>query len=400
MLREQAQALQSEFSQELARISEWWSRVMPDEDNGGFIGAVSSYNKRMLNSEKGIILNARILWFFSDLANYRQDDAALALAKRAYDYLYRYFYDIEHGGFFWSLDACGEVIDDKKQTYAQAFALYGIISYYRASGDQSARTLAQRTFDLIETRCKDKQNGGYLEAFRRDWAPIEDMRLSEKDDNLPKSQNTHLHVLEAYTNLHNIDPSPKSDRALRSCVEDFMLHIVDSETWHLRMFMDEQWRDHSQTYSFGHDIEFSWLLYKALVSLNEEALIKSLLPAVLKIAQTCLDEGRGSSGEVLDEYDLVEKKAHRQSVWWVQAEAMVGFLNAFTLSSEKRYFEAFEAVWCHTKKEHLDLEGGEWHWLALKDQGADYDYDKACFWKAPYHNGRAMMEVIKLLEQI
>lgn len=393
-----SEALKQEFSDELKRIADWWGTIMLDNRNGGFIGTVDAQNRRIPEADKGIILNTRILWFFSDLVYFGGDACAKAMAKRAFDYLCEYFYDHEQGGFFWSVNAKGELVDGKKQTYAQAFALYGLTSYYRITKDEKALDLAHKTFEIIEQRCHDDKHGGYLEAFTRDWQGIEDMRLSEKDANLPKSQNTHLHILEAYTNLHNIAPSEISERALRRCIDYFMTRIVDTDTWHLRMFMDEQWQDFSEAYSFGHDIEFSWLLHKALKALKDEELNQRLLPAVMSLAQTCFDEGRGADGEVLDEFDLKQQKAHPQSCWWVQAEALVGFLNAYHLSSENHFYQAFIEVWNYTKKEHFDLDGGEWHWLALKDQGENYQECKACFWKAPYHNGRAMMEVIKLLD--
>lgn len=392
--------LQDEFSTELNNISLWWINNTVDQHHGGFFGEISASGEVVDSASKGIVLNTRILWYFSEIAQYKQCPKAKALAERAYHYLLDNFDDKQNGGVMWELDHSGKVIDDKKQTYAQSFAIYALASYYRLTGEQQAIDKALQYFELLEKYTLDHEQGGYLEAFSNDWQEIEDMRLSEKDANLPKTMNTHLHVLEAYSNLQNVYPSIKVAAALQRLIDYFQGDIVDHASYHLRLFMCRHWGDYSQAYSFGHDIECSWLLHKSLKVLNNSKMTDKVLPTVVKLAETCLAEGIGQHGQVLDEIDIKNGNIHAASCWWIQAEALVGFLNAYELTNDKAYFDAVVSIWQFIKRYHIDHQHGEWHWLATIDQSADYNIYKAGFWKGPYHNGRALMEVLKLLDKL
>jgi len=392
--------LKKEFVSELKNINDWWINNTVDETSGGFFGEVSAQGKVNKYATKGIVLNTRILWYFSEVALVIQNENSRAMADRAYHYLMEFFDDKDKGGVVWALDHTGKVIDTKKQTYAQSFAIYALSSYYQLTGNKSAIDKALEYFELLEKYTLDTEQGGYLEAFSQDWQEIEDMRLSEKDANFPKTMNTHLHVLEAYSNLQKIYPTEAVSKALKRLVNYFQGAIVDHASYHLRLFMCRHWGDHSKAYSYGHDIECSWLLHKSLKALEDEKLTAKILPTVVNLAQTCLAEGIGKHGQVLDEIDLKTGKVHEESCWWIQAEALVGFLNAYTLTADKNYFDTMVNIWQFIKKYHIDHENGEWHWLATLDQKSDYDIYKAGFWKGPYHNGRALMEGLKLLDAI
>jgi mannobiose 2-epimerase len=264
--------------------------------------------------------------------------------------------------------------------------------------DQQAIEKAMSYFDLLEANTHDSNRGGYLEAFDRHWQEIEDMRLSEKDANFPKTMNTHLHVLEAYTNLQKVSPSPKVANALKKLIGYFQGSIINHSNYHLRLFMCRNWGDHSEAYSYGHDIEASWLIQKSLKVLKNPQVTAQVTPTVIKLAQTCLAEGIGEYGQVLDEIEIKTSKLHKGSVWWVQAEAIVGFLNAFQMTGNTAFYNAVVDIWAFTKKYHIDHEQGEWHWMSVLDQNENYNTQKAGFWKGPYHNGRAMIEAIKLLD--
>ncbi|WP_111977120.1 AGE family epimerase/isomerase [Algibacillus agarilyticus] len=392
--------LKREFNQELQSITNWWCTNGPDVENGGFIGEISSNGQRIYDAPKSIILNTRILWFFSEVALFNACEQSRAMADRAYDYLLTHFDDTDQGGVIWSVDCYGDLLDGKKQTYAQSFAIYALSSYFALTGKQAAIDKALTYFDLLELHTHDNDRGGYLEAFSQDWQEIEDMRLSEKDANLPKTMNTHLHVLEAYTNLQKYYPTTKVNNALSRLIDYFQGSIVDHSNYHLRLFMCRNWGDHSQAYSYGHDIECSWLLHKSLKALKDPKMTVKVLPTVIKLAHVCLAEGIGDKGQVLDEIDIKTGKQHTESCWWIQAEALVGFLNAYTLTGEDEYFSAIDKIWSFTQQYHIDKEQGEWHWLATCDQDKNDDIYKAGFWKGPYHNGRALMEALKLLEEI
>ncbi|AWB65990.1 hypothetical protein C2869_05850 [Saccharobesus litoralis] len=396
----QLETLKQEFATELQNITDWWYDNTQDNEQGGFIGEVSHNGERIHKANKGIILNTRLLWYFSEAAYFTGCDKAKAMADRAFDYLLTYFDDKELGGVVWELDYQGNLVDGKKQTYAQSFAIYGLSSYYQLTKNQTAIDKALAYFDLLEAKTHDDNRGGYLEAFSREWQEIEDMRLSEKDANLPKTMNTHLHVLEAYANLQKIYPTNKVAGALKRLIGYFQGSIVDHSSYHLRLFMCRNWGDHSEAYSYGHDIEASWLIHKSLKALKHPATTVQVMPTVIKLAETCLAEGIGEHGQVLDEIDISTGKVHAESCWWIQAEAIVGFLNAYQATGNQAFFDAVIDIWQFTKKYHIDAENGEWHWLSTLDQDDNYDIYKAGFWKGPYHNGRAMMEAIKLLKSI
>lgn len=390
-------SLLTEFQQELCNIADWWIEHAIDEHNGGFFGQVNADGTGVMTADKGIVMHARILWFFSEVCHYVDNVRYRAAANRAYQYIIDNFDDPEYGGVYWSLNAKGQVNDDKKQTYAQSFAIYGLSAYYKLTGEQAAIDKAYTYFNLLQKHCHDNEKGGYLEAFTRQWGETGDVRLSEKDDNFPKTQNTHLHVMEAFATLHMVKPTAESALGLSRVIGFFEQIIVDKSNKHLRLFMDMDWQDHSKAYSYGHDIECSWLLYEALVALNDPFVMKRVKPLVLDMAATTLAEGMGDLGQVCDEFEILPKRKHQESCWWVQAEAMVGFLYAYQLTEQREYWDAFLNIWAFINEFHIDSEHGEWHWMATRDQGENYNTYKAGFWKAPYHNGRAMMEIIKLL---
>jgi len=391
--------LRGEFRDELIAIADWWLLYAVDHEQGGFYGEVSADNVPRKSASKGIILNSRILWFFSEVALTLDNSQYRQAATRAYEYIIHFFFDTDYGGVYWELDSQGNPINTKKQVYAQAFTIYALSAYYRLSGDKQALAQALHCFDLLETKTIDPEHQGYLEAFTRTWGNLDDLRLSEKDLNFPKSQNTHLHVLEAYTSLNQVYPTAAISAALKYNIELFDKYMIDKNTYHLRMFLDNNWQDHSPGFTYGHDIEASWLIAKALESLGDQAYTDALMPTLVKIADVTLNEGVGEHGQVKDSYNFVTQTQLPDVVWWVQAEALVGFLFAYCESGQSKYLVAAENIWAFIKRYQIDRKNGEWFWLSRLDNSQTTHFYKVGFWKCPYHNGRAMMESIKYLER-
>ncbi|MDO3387554.1 AGE family epimerase/isomerase [Gilvimarinus sp. SDUM040013] len=384
---------------ELDNIARWWLRYGIDNTFGGFAAEISQDNRINNSAPKGLVLNARILWFFSEAAHYTGNPEYRAGAERAFAYIQRYFFDAQAGGYFWSLNPDGSVCDDKKQVYAQAFVIYALAAYVEMCGDQSALEAAMQCFALIEQHCVDREGEGYLEAYTRHWGVIDDVRLSEKDLNYPKTMNTHLHVVEAYTKLYQVHRTVEVGLALAYGIDLIDKYMINRDSFHLRMFMGANWNDHSPEFTYGHDIECAWLLYKALVSLDDKDRIERLLPDILALARTCQREALDEFGAVLDGEVKATGKVHRDRVWWVQAEAMVGFLYAWKLSQDESYLRNAQMLWSFIQQYQLDHEHGEWNWhCSLDEIDEDRDY-KVGFWKGPYHNGRAMIEAAKLLQE-
>ncbi|MDO6717796.1 AGE family epimerase/isomerase [Psychrosphaera sp. 1_MG-2023] len=385
---------------ELSAISEWWLKNTLDHQHGGFVGQVDFWGNIVEGERKGIVQNSRILWFYSESAMFSGKDDDKNAADRAFEYLISYFDDIENGGAFWEVSSTGELVNGKKQTYGQSFCIYAFCAYYRLTGNKLAVEKSMEYFELIEKYARDKKCGGYVEAYTQTWQPIDDFRLSDKDLNAPKSMNTHLHVLEAYSALYAVKPEAKIKEALAHVIDVFNDFIIDKSTNHLKLFFDMQWQDISKTVSYGHDIEASWLLWEAVEILGDSNKLAYFKPIIISLAETCLNEAIGEHGQVCDEYEIASQKRHEESYWWVQAEALVGFLNVYYLTGEARYIKACNDIWVFINNHHIDAKAGEWHWLSNMDNNQGSCIYKAGFWKAPYHNGRAMMEVAKLFDLI
>ncbi|HEX8428755.1 AGE family epimerase/isomerase [Hymenobacter sp.] len=389
---QQAQA----FKQELDRILSYWSTYMPDELHGGFYGQITDENQVVAQAPKGSVLNARILWSFSAAYRHEPRPESLALATRAFEYIEQHFLDQEHGGVFWSVDYLGQPLDTKKQIYALAFTLYGMAEYYAASGNERALTHAQALYHSIETHSFDQEHGGYLEALARNWAPLADLRLSDKDANEKKTMNTHLHVLEAYTNLYRYWPDAHLQTQTRKLLAVFVDHLINPATHHLHLFLDEQWQVKSTVVSFGHDIEASWLLLEAAEVLGDEPLIHRFRQVAVDMA-TAAARGLDATGGLNYEFDPALNHWIREKHWWVQAEAMVGFLNAYQVSGHRHFYDLFLGVWDFTEQNILDYKSGEWLWGVNEDLAPMPGEDKAGFWKCPYHNSRACLEIMARL---
>jgi cellobiose epimerase len=386
--------------QELHRIADWWLARSFDTDHGGFVGQADFYGNPVKTANKGIILNSRILWFFSELAAFHDDPRYRDAADRAFNYLVERFDDPAHGGAVWELRADGSLANGKKQVYAQCFCIYAFCAYHRLTSHPQALEQALKYFELVQLHAVDREFGGYFEAFSQDWRAIGDSRLGAADVNAAKSMNTHLHLLEAYTALHRTAPTVTTGDALRYAIDVFCERFADQGTGHLALFYDSSWHRVSATVSFGHDIEASWLLTEAADALGDPALGERVQRLALRLAHSCHDEGTGSDGQVCNAYDPAIDRRDEESVWWVQAEALLGFLNAYRLTRKRKFRVAMDRVWRHIQQHHLDREAGEWHWLSSSQSQGEPRHYKAGFWKAPYHNGRAMMLACRMFDAI
>lgn len=368
----------------------WIDRVI-DRQHGGFYGAIDGEGTLRPEANRGAVMYMRILWTFS--AAYRVLGSAeyREVADRAFAYIQLHFVDKVFGGVYWELDFRGNPVNTKKQVYAQAFALYAFSEYYRATGVQEALDLSIRFFERIEA-CRDEHQGGYWEAFSREWQPIADMRLSEKDENEAKTMNTHLHILESYTNLLRIWPDARVVDAQKQLLHTFLDHIYDGDSGHLRLFFLADWQATGDAVSYGHDIEAAWLLLEAAEQLGDETLLQSVNKIALHIAEAAA-EGRQDDGSIV--YERKGEVLDRERHWWVQAEGVVGYSYAHRLQPEAGYDQYAAALWQYIRKELVDDEGGEWYWSRLEDGSVNRGEDKAGFWKCPYHNGRMCLELIE-----
>ena len=393
-LQNKLSTLQAEAYEELTKnILPYWMNLI-DTENAGFYGLVDAQNKLHKHADKGGILHARILWIFSAAYRLLKDENYFHTATVAKNYLIEKFTDIEFGGIYWKLDYLGNPVDTKKQIYNLAFSVYGLSEYYRATGDKSTLDHAIELFYLIEKYSFDRVNNGYFEAFTRQWHEIDDMRLSDKDANEKKTMNTHLHVLEAYTNLFRVWKSPQLRKQLINLVEVFIDKIIDKSTYHLKLFFDETWSPKSETISYGHDIEAAWLIFEAAKETQDKILLERTLQLICPIVDAAMEGFQPDKGF---DYEHEPKTNHtdKERHWWVQAEAIVGALEAFRISNNEKYLDVAASTWQYIKYQLIDQKHGEWYWSRLENGETHPTQDKAGFWKCPYHNGRMCMEVLK-----
>lgn len=395
--------VRAELRQEHKDILAYWQQYAPDPVNGGFYGRVDYQNRPDHTADKGIVLNSRILWTFSAALLHTQHDDYRATADRAFAAIQRHFVDPQYGGVFWSVSPTGQPKQPIKQLYGQAFALYGLSEYVRATRSAPALSLAKEQFRLMVTHAYDSTKGGFLEARARDWSPASDYILSKHDNQESKTMNTHLHLLEAFTNLYRVWPDESVAKQLRGMLDVFLQHIVNPKTYRMNLFMDDDWQVRKTAISYGHDIEASWLLPEAagiLATQNptdkpRQKTVRAVAVKMARAASTGLDPDGGMNYE----YDTVTKHLNRERSWWVMAEAMVGFLNAYQLTGEKPFLDKSLQSWAFIKKHLLDTKNGEWF------SGVDADHrvlgsEKISMWKCPYHNSRACLEMLDRLERL
>ena len=378
-------------------IIPFWLKHSRDQENGGFYGRITNDLRIEKKAPKGLVQTSRILWTFSALYQLSAKDEYLEMAHWAYQFLIDKYFDDQFGGVFWLLDYKGNVVEDKKKIYGQAFTIFALAEYNKVSQNDEALARAFKLFHVIEENNYDDENKGYYETSNRDWSISEDMRLSEIDMNEKKSMNTHLHLMEAYTTLYQVCPHQILEFKLRELIDDFTKFILDPDTKHLILFFDEFWRKKSENISFGHDIEGSWLLCEAAKVLGDKDLIENIDRIALDMVNVTIQEGFSDKFSIYVE-KCGDGSLDRSVHWWQQAEAVVGLVNAFQISEGKQYLEWALKCWQFIEDFIIDRSHGEWFYEIKQNCHPDHKRHKVSEWKGPYHNARACMEIVKRLE--
>ena len=392
-------AYKDQLNKEWLSILDYWAFHVVDTAHGGFYGSVNNENVPDTNAPKGIVMNSRILWAFSSSYNRLQNKTYLEIANRAFNYIINYFIDDAYGAVYWSVDKDGVMVDGRKKVYGLAFCIYGMSEYYKATKNEDALRFCKKIFEYIELYSFDKEHGGYIGAFSRDWKMEDDLRLSEKDYNAKKTMNTQLHLAEAYSNLYSVWPDEEVKQKIEGLLENFDKHLINKRSFHLNLFMDEQWNPLSSLISFGHDIEASWLLLQCATTVQSHhymELFKNYAVEIGYAAAGGLDKDGGLWFESEPLNDLPAKEKHS----WAQAEAMIGFLNIYQLTGSKQYLQYSLNSWQFVKDHIIDKEKGGWFWGVNADNTILTNKDKAGFWKCPYHTTRACMEIIDRINSI
>lgn len=386
---------QNEFRRELEeRIIPFWQKLK-DDVHGGFYGYMDIDLNLEKEADKGCILNSRILWFFASAAMCLKDERLLKYADHAYHFLRDHCVDMELGGVYWSVKYDGAVADDTKHTYNQAFAVYALAAYAQATGKQEAIKLAWEIYHTIETKCRDEK--GYLEALTRDFRPVSNEKLSDNGIVASRTMNTFLHVFEGYSGLYQATRDERIAARLREMLDMFYEKIYHPQRRRQEVFFNDDYQSILDLHSYGHDIESAWLLDWGCSLMEDEALNAKLIPVLTEMAQNVYEKayhGKGLYNECENGVD------DENRIWWVQAETVVGFMNAWQRNLDKPHFlEAAKEVWQYIQKEIVDdRPGSEWFWLVHPDGTPGRMKEIVGPWKCPYHNGRMCIEMIRRLE--
>jgi mannobiose 2-epimerase len=377
------------------RIYPFWSKLV-DQKHGGFIGKVDFDLQPIPRAHKGVILNSRILYFFSEYAIQFASQESRSLANHAYMFLRDNCLDKTNGGLYWSLLANGEPFDTTKHAYNQAFGIYALSTYYRLSQKQEALDIALNLFDLLESKYREaKEPHYYIEAMDKDFNVLPNDKLSENGVIAERTMNTALHLLEAYAALYKVAPVSKVKRALEELINLFTKKIYNPTKKRLEVFFDKDYNSLLDLESYGHDIEASWLLSEACHTLDDKKLIKEVDPITLALVDEAMKQGFRYP------FLIKEKEGKHNDgtrVWWIQAEAINGLINAYEIDHNPQRLEDAKTIYkgiigyFHDKR-----PGGCWFW----DLNAhNLPSSKRCIvepWKCPYHNGRMCLMILRRL---
>jgi len=393
-------------------ILSYWSKYGVEKDGKGFYPAVDLENNPVLSANKTSVLNARILWTFAAAAKMYPGKGYEEIARKAYKVVTEDFADNELGGFYMEISSSNKIVNDVKHTYAQAFVIYSLCKYYEFNPTEEVMNGIREFFCFLDGKTKDPENPGYLESFTRDWKPFEENRMA--DNNEPKSMNTHLHVLEAYAALYKVWKDDLVKQRLTGLLEIFMNHII-RKSGHLGIFFTSDFAETESSKgicSFGHDIEASWLIREAAGTLGDKEIEERIKPLILKMADAVLRVGVDKDGGLFLESTHFGSHVRTNKHWWLQAENLVGFMNMYQLTGDDKYWDTVKLAWDFINRYVIDHEGGEWFTKVNRlgvpyliepadDPSPYYRNDwKIDPWKCPYHNGRAMMEMVERIESI
>lgn len=381
-------------------ILQYWINNSVDKKNGGFYGRISNEGFVLTEAPKALILNIRILWSFSRAFNYFKKEEYKQMAHRAYTYIIDHFWDKKWGGLFWELDYKGNLKDGRKKVYGQAFGLYAFSEYYKTSGEKAVLKYAGTLFTKIDEHSRDKEYGGYFESFSREWEELEDMRLSDDDLNEKKSNNTHLHLMEAFSTYYQVRKEKVVEDRLKDIIDIMLGRIMDKRTFRFTLFFDETWNKKSNTISYGHEIEAAWLIHEALGSLDDSVFRQTRDEYILRIIHNCHGEYLDGENGLLGMFNerRGSGEVDRDKIWWVQAEACVGFFLGYQLTGKPHYLETVHNIWNFIESSLVDKKDGEWYFYA-KDRGTGKKRTtKINEWKSLYHNSRACIELLERIE--
>lgn len=395
-------------------ILNFWLSKAVDKPYGGYLTYFDGDGRPWELTDKYIVTQTRMIWGLSLFSQMFPDDPRIRAAlEQGVDFFLQFFWDMQHGGWFWSTRRNGDLLDDGKVVYGQSFALYALAQYGLSTGDCRGRQYAEKTFDLLQIHCADTLRGGYYENLERDWG-VSEGGFAAGDR---KSLDIHMHLMEAFTALYELTGEEIHRRKLLEVTELILRRMVHPQhrcglnqfdldfhpipaiairrTWNAERPSGETITQPQDTTSYGHNVELLWLANKAA---HAAGLGEALAPRLRGLVDHALQYGVDwQRGGVYRDGPHAGPPLVRDKEWWQNCEALVGFLDAYLLYGDRRYFDAFRLTWEFDKRHMIRAGEGEWMQLVRED-GTPICSDLGNPWKAIYHTGRAMAESIQRLD--
>lgn len=403
-------------------IDQWYPLVVDDKD-GGYYSEITFDFKIGAHQNKMIVTQSRHLWATSKAALFNKDSSFLDYARHGFEFLKTKMWDPKNGGFYDLVNKKGIPIQSdkpQKTAYGNAFAIYGLAAYYKASANLDALELAKKTFYWLEQNSHDKTYKGYYQSLELDGTPIKrDASFPSTSEIGYKDQNSSIHLLESFTELYHVWPNELVKQRLEELLvlirdtivsEDHYMNLFFTEDWTPLSFKDTSKETIAKHYyldhvSFGHDVETAYLMLEASVALEREdhdhtlEIGKAMVDHALENGWDNKLGGLYDGGYYFKDSNSLEI-VNSDKNWWSQAEALNTLLlmDSYFPNDDHQYKKQFAELWIYINSYMLDHTYGGWYEWGLDQRPQSRKDPKGHIWKATYHHYRALVNCISTLE--
>lgn len=367
-------ALKNEISEEVKNVINFWSTKVIDQKNNGFYGACDFYGKPLKEANKGVVLNARLLWSFAKISNQLKTDEYTSIVQRSYKYLQSFFKDADFGGVYWELNFKGIPLNTNKKSIAQAYTLLALSEVYLLNKKEEIKEECLKLYNCIEENFYNKEENFYKNTLTREFKVIE--------EDVSLTLGTHLHIIEAYTNLYKINKSVIVKESIENLLNIIIRKFLKSNEY---CEIELSKNDDSLTthISFGHNVEVPCILLEACAIIRTDKYVGFLKNKLIKYSEEVIHLINRTGGVYL--FKNIKNNTYvKEYQWWMQTESLIAFQTLSELTSNKVYSNILEVLWTFIKNHFIDIENGEWY-EKLDTNKIPMKENKITMWKSPYH---------------
>lgn len=393
-----------QFKIQLAtQIMPYWYDTAIDWQRGGYVLSDDAAKKSGPATEKQIVTQARMVWGFSHAHLKGFSDAKrnyLKAAEHGYRFLLEHMLDRENGGYFWSTDLTGKPVGDRKIMYGESFVIYAFVEYYRASGDKTALRHAMDLYHLIQQKAYDRQHGGWIEHFTREWKPVltHDAQIIVEVGGY-KSANMHLHLMESLTELYEATRDPEVKTSLEEAVLINGTYFYPKDPGQSCFHRQLDWKPvtdpKSAGLSYGHNVEFAWLMARSKQVLGRPVPWDHFDAHLKHALKYGYDHQRG--GLYSRGFDN-QPATDTDKVWWIQSEMLAALTDGLKHKKNPEYSRALDSLLAFIVKYQADPKDGIWL-DTVTAEGKPKSTGKAHNWKANYHDVRAIVKFVEAFQK-